>query len=220
MITLLHSQRHLKQNWCMQESVKHLRRQRDKQIAQLGGGEDLPPADADTDADALVPGSPPVSPSPDSLPLSVRSANFMAAAGSVNVPWVVGGRAPGSTITEPPTSSWKNVGAGAWATSSATSAMLGALRWQPKYDWNSGKVGVLCLLWPALLLLSLSLHLLRRLSLPLARYIIWFAIRSRTVSCVVFGRPFLGQRPHIPTIFQSYSMAKSLSFRPALFSAL
>jgi len=102
----------------MQESVKHFLLQRDKQMAQLGGGEERSAAVFSSAADALVPGSllafaglsGPVgagssaSLSPDSLPLSVRSANFMAAAGRVWGP-ALDPSDPGSTITEAPTSS-------------------------------------------------------------------------------------------------------------------
>lgn len=38
-LTLLHSSRQLKQNWCMHESVKHLLFTRPKQIEQFGGGD-------------------------------------------------------------------------------------------------------------------------------------------------------------------------------------
>lgn len=38
-LTLLHSKRQLKQNWCIQESVKHLLFTRPKQIEQFGGGD-------------------------------------------------------------------------------------------------------------------------------------------------------------------------------------
>lgn len=38
-ITLLHSSKQLKQNWCIHESVKHLLLTRPKQMEQFGGGE-------------------------------------------------------------------------------------------------------------------------------------------------------------------------------------
>lgn len=37
-LTFDHSNRHLKQNWCIQESEKHLFEKEPKQMAQLGGG--------------------------------------------------------------------------------------------------------------------------------------------------------------------------------------
>lgn len=70
--TFDHSSKHLKQNWCMHESEKHLLMQFPKQIAQFGGGLDEhsllgepcitarpPPADVSgwglsTDASAIV----------------------------------------------------------------------------------------------------------------------------------------------------------------------
>lgn len=37
-LTFDHSKRHLKQNWCIHESEKHLFENDPKQIAQFGGG--------------------------------------------------------------------------------------------------------------------------------------------------------------------------------------
>lgn len=39
LLTLLHSSKQLKQNWCMHESVKHLLLTRPRQIEQFGGGD-------------------------------------------------------------------------------------------------------------------------------------------------------------------------------------
>lgn len=165
----------------MQESVKHFLWHRDRQMAQFGGGEERPPVAA-----ALVPGSP-LPLSPDSLPLSVRSANFMADAGSVRVPLV----APASTITEAPTSSAKDAAASASGGTSSAMAVGRGLRNDTKSGPENGRESCLqseflCLLWPPLPLCSrLTLApshqhspIWLSRSHSLARYsIIWFAIR-------------------------------------------